>query len=248
MAVLFPSDDAADVETLTNPPKTLVVVDGTWSNAKKVVEKCPLLSQLPRLKFRPDTPGNYRIRKEPTDFHYSTIEATSYVLERLERAPGKFHGILSAFDAMVERQLGFIDSTGNQSRHRRKVKRNSVKVDALAPLKNATSRVVVFGESNAWPMTDPLRPPGEAELLQLVALRLDTGETFNAVLQHTRALSPSAPLHLDLPMSALREFRAARRCDGLGGARSFDLKTRWSGGAGTASSCSPMKAARRRCS
>ena len=62
VAVLFPSESAVDIDELTEPPETLVVIDGTWSNAKKVVEKCPLLSKLPRLKFFPEQPGNYRIR------------------------------------------------------------------------------------------------------------------------------------------------------------------------------------------
>src|SRR5262249_27529561 len=64
-AVLFPSDDAVDVAHLDKPPSTLVVVDGTWSNARKVVNRSPRLRALPRISLNPDRPGNYRIRKEP---------------------------------------------------------------------------------------------------------------------------------------------------------------------------------------
>ncbi len=214
VAVLFPSDSAADVEALATPPRTLVVVDGTWSNARKVVEKCPLLSRLPRLRFTPTTPGNYRIRKEPTDAHYSTIEATAYVLERLERAPGRFSPILSAFDAMVDRQLAFTQRSGG-SRHKRKTKRNTVKVDPLAPLKSAPGRVVtVFGEANAWPLDAVDRPEGEPELVQLVAQAIgEEGPGFFALLRPSRPLSPSVPAHLDLPALAITQ--AERRASAL---------------------------------
>lgn len=209
-AVLFPSESATDVDALTAPPAQLVVVDGTWANAKKVVEKCPVLSKLPRLKFRPEQPGNYRIRKEPAEHCLATIEAVAYVLERLERAPGRFTPMLQVFDAMVEKQLDFIEANGNQSRHLRRLRRrNSVKFDPTAELRAAAERlVVVFGESNAWPLDDPNRPlPDEPELIQVVAGRVRAGASaeaiFSTLLQAKRPLGPRVPLHLDLPREAL---------------------------------------------
>lgn len=198
VAVLFPSESATDVDALTAPPKTLVVVDGTWSNAKKVVEKCPILSKLPRLKFQPDKPGNYRIRREPEEHCLATIEATAYVLERLEHAPARFTPILSAFDAMVERQLDYIRSNTANSRHKNRKKRNTVPVDPLEPLKGRRL-VVVFGEANAWPLDDPDRPlPDDPELVELAAERVDTGERFRKLLRPARPLGPRVSLHLDV--------------------------------------------------
>ncbi|MEW5741747.1 MAG: tRNA-uridine aminocarboxypropyltransferase [Myxococcota bacterium] len=205
-AVLFPSETATDVDAIASPPAHLVVVDGTWSNAKKVVEKCPVLSRLPRLRFQPERPGNYRIRKEPAEHCLATIEAVAHVLERLEKAPGKFTPMLSVFDAMVERQLGFIAANGRQTRHQRKARlRNSVRADPLTPLREAAGRVVVvFGEANAWPLDDPQRPlPDEPELIQLVGARLSGGEAFGSLLAPKRPLGPRVPLHLDLPKEAL---------------------------------------------
>ena len=199
-AVLFPSTGAIDVSDVQRPPKNLIVVDGTWSNAKKVVEKCPTLSALPRLAFTPDKPGNYRIRKEPAEHCLATIEATAFVLERLEKAPGRFTPMLSAFDAMVEKQLDYIRSTGNESRHRRMKLRSGPKFDPLAALRvNAANLVVVFGEANAWPLDHPDRPAnGEPELIQLVAERVSTGAQFEALLRPSRPISPNASRHLDL--------------------------------------------------
>ena len=213
VAVLFPSEHATDVSELRVPPKNLIVVDGTWSNAKKVVEKCPLLSTLPRLKFFPDKPGNYRIRKEPEAHCLATIEATAFVLERLEHAPDRFTPILSAFDAMVDRQLDFIDTNAGDSRHRNRKKRNTVKADPLDVLRGR-ELVVVFGEANAWPMDDVNRPlPDDPELVQLVAERLSTGERFEQLLQPSRPLGPRVPQHLDLDAQAI--LRAPPRSEGL---------------------------------
>jgi DTW domain-containing protein YfiP len=199
VAVLFPSESATDVDALATPPETLVVVDGTWSNAKKVVEKCPLLSQLPRLKFFPEQPGNYRIRKEPEAHCLATIEATAFVLDRLEKQPGRFTPILSAFDAMVEKQLDFIrDNPSTGSRHKNRKLPHREPVDHAAPLRNR-ELVVVFGEANAWPLCDPNRPlPDDPELVQLVAERVSTGERFERLLRPERPLGPRVPRHLDL--------------------------------------------------
>lgn len=210
-AVLFPSESATDVDALEAPPPHLIVVDGTWANAKKVVEGCPLLSTLPRLKFRPERPGNYRIRKEPAEHCLATIEAVAHVLERLERAPGRFTPMLSVFDAMVETQLDFIGANGRQSRHQRRPRRrNGVAHDAVAPLREAANRLVaVFGESNAWPLDDAQRPlPDEPELVQLVAVRVHDGAVFSTLLQPRRPLGPRVPLHLDLPRETLLEAPA----------------------------------------
>lgn len=205
-ALLFPSTSATDVSELEAPPKTLVVVDGTWSNAKKIVEHCPMLSRLPRIRFNPDKPGNYRIRKEPADHCLATIEATAYVLEALEAAPGRFTPILKAFDAMVDRQIEFIDGGTGQSRHKKKTRLHPRR-DPVDRIREAADHLVtVFGESNAWPPDHPERPPGEHhELIQLVAERLSTGERFNVLLQPIVTLSPSASMHLALPDALLAQ-------------------------------------------
>lgn len=201
--VLFPSPDATPLEALPQPPRNLVVVDGTWDNARKVVNNSPLLSALPRIRFSPERPGNYRIRKEPREHCLSTIEAVAHVLGRLEGEAEKFTAMLSAFDAMVERQLEFIESRAGQSRHAVKKKRNTGRPRAAEILKRRWSEVVLFhAEANAWPQSSGQTGPGE--LLQIVGLKPSTGERFNVLLQPRRPLGPSVPLHLDLPEEALK--------------------------------------------
>src|SRR5688572_26706512 len=65
--LLYPGPGAKDI--LAEPPRgpvTLVVVDGTWSQAKTVVRDNPILHALPRYAFVAPELSHYRIRKEPS--------------------------------------------------------------------------------------------------------------------------------------------------------------------------------------
>ena len=203
VAVLFPSESATDIGDLSTSPDILVVVDGSWSNARKVVEGCPVLSKLPRLKFLPTAPGNYRIRREPKPHCLATIEAAAHVLERLEDAPARFTPILSAFNTMVEQQLEWARENLGPSRHKGHKRRRTGLERPVAVLRDR-ELVVIFGEVNGWPMTHPERPqPDVPELLQLVAERLSTGERFARVLRPVRPLGPRVSNHLDLSPAEL---------------------------------------------
>ncbi|PCC74003.1 DTW domain-containing protein YfiP [Nannocystis exedens] len=201
--LLFPSSDATDVEALTRPPRTLVVVDGTWANARKLVGRSALLRALPRLSFRPEFASNYRIRREPDDHCLSTIEATAHVLERLERAPGRYTPMLSAFDRMVDMQLAYVASGAGASRHRRHKPPPRPPVDPRAPLRAVLDRLVLLHvEPNAWPYGTPDPPPVEA--IELRALRVATGERFAALLAPRQPLSPRTADNLDVPELDIR--------------------------------------------
>jgi len=228
-ALLFPAEDATDVEALQIRPKTLVVVDGTWDNAKKLFQRSPLLKSLPRIGFVPPAPGNYRIRKEPAEHCLSTIEAVAQVLEKLERAPGRFTPMLAAFDRMVDLQLGFIESHDGKSRYEQPRRRNVKGRSPLAKLKEvAPNLVVTFAEANAWPR-DAAPVDGYAELLQLVAHRLSDGARFEALLKPISALSPAAPLHLGVTAEALLggEDRAAAIARWKGFVQADDVICTW---------------------
>jgi DTW domain-containing protein len=200
--VLFPSATSTPLESLPRPPKNLVVVDGTWDNARKVVNNSPLFAALPRIGFQPDRPGNYRIRKEPKEHCLSTIEAVAHVLGRLEGEPGKFAAMLSAFDAMVEKQLQFIESRTGANRYAVKKKRNTGRKRAAEQLKLNWDVLVLFhAEANAHPIGSGFKGPGE--LLHLVALKPKSGERFSVMLAPRRPIGPHVPLHLDLPAEAI---------------------------------------------
>lgn len=192
--LLFPGPGSVDVSELSEPPRTLIVVDGTWINARKVVERSPLLSALPRIGFTPSKPGNYRIRKEPAEHCLSTIEAVAYVLEALEDAPDRFTPILGSFDRMVDLQLEYI-ALRPQTRPALPPKPMAEQRVLLERLRGAGDRrVLVFADGRAG---DEGSEPGPAELLHWVALRPATGEVFESLLRPRRPPTSYVAVRMD---------------------------------------------------
>ena len=116
-ALLYPSDGAVDV--LTDPPRgpiTLVVVDGTWWQARKLVRVNPEIAKLPRYAFRAPTPSEYRIRSEPDEAYVSTIEALVHVLGVLEGDPEKLRALLVPFRAMIDTQIALREHGARRAR------------------------------------------------------------------------------------------------------------------------------------
>jgi len=105
--LLYPSKTA---KTLANVPKNerptqLVVIDGTWPQAKALVRDLPQLRDLPHYQLLPTEPGNYRIRLEPNEVSLSTLEAVVEALRELEPELTDLEKLVKAFETMVQRQL-----------------------------------------------------------------------------------------------------------------------------------------------
>ncbi len=203
-ALLFPGEGAVDPATLRDrPPRTVIVVDGTWQQARKVLKENPFLLDLPRLGFTPERPSNYRIRAEPTEACVSTIEAVVHLLGALEGAPERFRPILRAFDAMVDLQIAERDRrTGPPRRIERKgVRPPRLDVTVAALRARPEDVVALYAESNGWPTGTG--PGGDDELIQLAALRPATGERFEALVAPRRPLGPSVAVHLEVPEARL---------------------------------------------
>jgi hypothetical protein len=198
--VLFPSPDAKPVEAFADePPKNLVVVDGTWPLAKKVIRESRVLGQLPRLGFVPTRPGNYRIRKEPAEHCLSTIEAVVEVLSQLERDPSRFSPMLRAFDLMVDRQIEHAERRSGPSRYKVHKGPPSSRVPTLIR-ERSQDLVTVYAEANARGRDVRIHLP---ELVHLVAERLASGERFEAVIAPRHPLAENTPFHLALEAERL---------------------------------------------
>ncbi|MDB4968087.1 MAG: hypothetical protein JWN44_3776 [Myxococcales bacterium] len=203
--LLFPGGEARDVRELAiTEPITLVVVDGTWSQARTLVRANPALAALPRIAFTPRRPSDYRIRREPADFCVSTIEALTEVLNVLEPDGAPFDPLLVPFRAMVDRQEWFANEI-RSSRHRRSYR----KAASARPRPTLGARlaaewpqlVCVQGEANAWPVRDPARQ--DPETVHFVAYRPASGERYEAVVAPRRTLAPSTPRHVELSAERL---------------------------------------------
>jgi len=210
-ALLYPGPGAIDVRQ--HPPQgpiTLVVVDGTWWQAKQLVRDNAELAALPRYAFTPDSPSQYRIRKEPQAEYVSTIEALVYVLGALEGDPARFHALLEPFRAMVDQQLE------HEALHRAKGSRHAKRA-RLAPApphvppclrERAGDVVCVHGEANAWPYGSPERRGHGDELVHWVAGRPATGEVLDVVLTPRHPLATATPSHTWLTREAFQSGRS----------------------------------------
>jgi DTW domain-containing protein YfiP len=109
--VLFPTETAQVltpewVSTLKNPV-TLIVPDGNWSQARKVLLREMALKDAIPVKLPPGPPSQYRLRKAPRIEAVCTIEAIARALRILEGERGdevEAH-LLKGFQTMVERVL-----------------------------------------------------------------------------------------------------------------------------------------------
>lgn len=106
--LLFPGASAQTpqmlAEHVATKPTLLIVPDGTWRKASKILYANPELESLPRVTLGPGNPSRYRIRKAPKPEAVATIEAIVRTLEVWEPA-NDFSLVLKPFEVMVEQQL-----------------------------------------------------------------------------------------------------------------------------------------------
>lgn len=108
--LLFPGEQAQTVEQLAatgaaeSAERLLIVPDGTWRKARRILHCNPWLAQLPRLTLGAAPPSRYRLRKAPGPGALSTLEAIVHCLNALEGA-GRFDALLRPFAALIDGQI-----------------------------------------------------------------------------------------------------------------------------------------------
>jgi DTW domain-containing protein YfiP len=122
------------------PDKTplVILIDGTWAMAKKMMRLSTNLHHLPRICFQATTPSQYRIKEQPADECLATIEATHRLLTELERHNiEQLHAahdtLPRVFQAMIQFQLDLVSDPNRvgyrtsakykQPNQRKKIKR-----------------------------------------------------------------------------------------------------------------------------
>ena len=81
--ILFPDASPAP---RPDRPATLVVLDGTWAQARQIAHRNPALARLPRLSLPPPAVNPTRLRAPPHPDGMATIEALGHALTVLESA------------------------------------------------------------------------------------------------------------------------------------------------------------------
>jgi DTW domain-containing protein YfiP len=100
---------AAFRDALAGRTLLVVILDATWSGARKMLKLSSGLQRLPRLMFTPASLSRYVIKRQPQDGCLSTLEAVHELLTVLERVgldtyqdPGR---LLAIFQRMQDFQL-----------------------------------------------------------------------------------------------------------------------------------------------
>ncbi len=97
-ALLFPDPDAP---VCSYTPSTVIVIDGSWPQARKLVNKLPGLKSMPRLAISPPAHQRTRLRNPPIEGGMSTIEAVAAAIDALEGFP-KGDPLRTLYDRIVE--------------------------------------------------------------------------------------------------------------------------------------------------
>ncbi len=93
---------AADQEAMMRGINGVVLLDGTWKEAKTLWWRNPWLSKLRRLVLNPHHPSRYgRIRREPRREALSTLEAAALLLKHLDGRPEVEAALLGALDRLI---------------------------------------------------------------------------------------------------------------------------------------------------
>ena len=84
--LVFPGEYAAPERVVAEVPQLpgkrplFVLLDGTWSEARKMFRKSPYLNHLPVLSLQPEQLSRYRLRRSTRDEHLCTTEVAALCL------------------------------------------------------------------------------------------------------------------------------------------------------------------------
>lgn len=200
-AILYPSADAVDLADLEpgEAPSCVVVLDGTWHQAKTLLRDLPGLSRLRRVRFTPERPSEYRIRKEPQDDYLSTLESIAYVLERIERG-FDVEPLRELFRRVIDRNIEARRREPGKQRLKLRGRGVPYRLPELL-LEDLRDVVLVYSESTRGdgrqpgetqskkrgaqrcPLILTLKRPGEKEPIVRFCLRVP-GEVPSSLLEH----------------------------------------------------------------
>ncbi len=105
--LLYPNEHATYLDD-TNPKPALknithlVVIDGTWKKAYKILQLTPLLTKFKTVSFKHLPQNRYAIRKAPRADSLSTLEAVAHsllLIEQLNPAP-----LYNLLDELIQKQ------------------------------------------------------------------------------------------------------------------------------------------------
>jgi DTW domain-containing protein YfiP len=93
----------AGIESSSREKRRVILLDGTWRKARKMLKLNPWLEALPRIDL-PPTESLYRIRKAQKPGQLSTLEAAYWTMKQAGEEP---HELLSVFERFMNKQANW---------------------------------------------------------------------------------------------------------------------------------------------
>ncbi|XP_053557558.1 tRNA-uridine aminocarboxypropyltransferase 2 isoform X2 [Bombina bombina] len=107
--ILYPGVEAANLEEVSlayvQHPFSLIIIDGTWSQAKDIFYKNALFRLPKQVQLKSTISSQYVIRTQPTNTCLSTLECAAIALSILEKNPEIQETILRPLQALCSFQL-----------------------------------------------------------------------------------------------------------------------------------------------
>ncbi|XP_061173204.1 tRNA-uridine aminocarboxypropyltransferase 2-like [Saccostrea echinata] len=107
--LLFPDSEAADIEAIPpapdGQPYNLVLLDGTWGQAKGMFLHNEVFSWPKKIKLNHSCKSKFVIRTQPNDMSLSTLESTAIALAALERKPDIVNILTRPLEALCDFQI-----------------------------------------------------------------------------------------------------------------------------------------------
>lgn len=116
--LLYPGKESVEITRKSAPiyyqkiPKrkrlVVIVIDGTWAQARRMRRLSLNLKRIPEISFSPETPSLFLVRQQPAENCYSTIEAIHTIIDWMNPDPIRQHeNLLESFAYMVNQQVGY---------------------------------------------------------------------------------------------------------------------------------------------
>ncbi|XP_077318351.1 tRNA-uridine aminocarboxypropyltransferase 2 [Lithobates pipiens] len=107
--ILYPGAEAANLEELSlaadQQPRSLIIIDGTWSQAKDIFYKNSLFRLPKQVQLKTTVSSQYVIRTQPTNTCLSTLECAAIALSIMEKNTAIQETILRPLQALCSFQL-----------------------------------------------------------------------------------------------------------------------------------------------
>ncbi|XP_041315040.1 tRNA-uridine aminocarboxypropyltransferase 2 [Pyrgilauda ruficollis] len=105
--ILYPGAEATNLEevVVSSSPSVMIIIDGTWSQAKDIFYKNSLFRLPKQVQLKPSISSQYVIRTQPTNTCLSTLECAAVALSIMEKNKSIQETILHPLQALCSFQL-----------------------------------------------------------------------------------------------------------------------------------------------